>query len=98
VAPIRYGGGIKIKVLEAMACGKPVVTTSVGAEGIAEADEGALIVADDPAEFAEAVVALLSDKNRRASLGEQARQVIERRFSWRRLCDDLDKIYQALAR
>ncbi|MBW4054021.1 MAG: glycosyltransferase [Proteobacteria bacterium] len=96
VAPIRYGGGIKIKVLEAMACGKAVVTTSVGAEGIAEAGEGAFLVADDPAAFAEAVVALLSDKERRATLGEQAWQVIERRFSWKRVCDDLDKIYQAL--
>ncbi|MGD0585829.1 MAG: glycosyltransferase family 4 protein [Oryzomonas sp.] len=96
VAPIRYGGGIKIKVLEAMACGKPVVTTSVGAEGIAEDNEGAFLVADDPAAFAEAVVALLSDKERRAALGEQARQVIERRFSWQRLCDDLDEIYRAI--
>lgn len=97
VAPIRYGGGIKIKVLEAMACGKPVVTTSVGAEGVVETGEEALLVADDPAEFAEAVVALLSDDQRRASQGEQARQVIERRFSWQRLCDDLDKIYLSLA-
>jgi glycosyltransferase involved in cell wall biosynthesis len=96
VAPIRYGGGIKIKVLEAMACGKPVVTTSVGAEGIAEADDGDLIIADDPSLFSEAVVALLSDKARRVALGERARQVIERRFSWQRLCDDIDKIYQAL--
>lgn len=96
VAPIRYGGGIKIKVLEAMACGKPLVTTSVGAEGISEVGEGAFLVADDPARFAEAVVALLSDKERRAALGEQARQVIERRFSWQRVCDDMDKIYQAL--
>jgi glycosyltransferase involved in cell wall biosynthesis len=97
VAPIRYGGGIKIKVLEAMACGKPVVTTSIGAEGIAEADDGALIIADDPAVFAEAVVALLSDKARRVALGERARQIIERRFSWQRVCNDLDKIYKSLA-
>ncbi|MDD2581161.1 MAG: glycosyltransferase family 4 protein [Desulfuromonadaceae bacterium] len=97
VAPIRYGGGIKIKVLEAMACGKPLVTTSVGAEGIAETGEGAFLVADDPARFAEAVVALLSDKERRVALGKRAQQVIERRFSWQRVCDDLDKIYQALA-
>ena len=96
VAPIRYGGGIKIKVLEAMACGKPVVTTSVGAEGIMENGECAFLVADDPAAFAEAVVALLSDKGRCDLLGEQARQVIERRFSWQRLCDDLDKIYLTL--
>jgi glycosyltransferase involved in cell wall biosynthesis len=97
VAPIRYGGGIKIKVLEAMACGMAVVTTSVGAEGIAETGEGAFLVADDPAAFAEAVVTLLSDKERRVSLGEQARQVIEKRFSWQRLCDELDKIYHELA-
>jgi len=96
VAPIRYGGGIKIKVLEAMACGKPLVTTSVGAEGITETDEKPFLIADDPAAFAEAVIALLSDKERRSALGERARQVIERRFSWQRLCDDLNTIYQAL--
>jgi glycosyltransferase involved in cell wall biosynthesis len=95
VAPVRYGGGIKIKVLEAMACGKPVVTTSVGAEGITEAGEKPFLVADAPAAFAEAVVVLLSDKDRRAVLGERARQVIDRRFSWQRLCDDLDNIYQS---
>jgi len=97
VAPIRYGGGIKIKVLEAMACGRPVVTTSIGAEGIAEADEGALMIADDPEDFADAVVALLKDGARRIALGEQARQLVERRFSWRRVMDDLDGIYARLA-
>lgn len=97
VAPIRYGGGIKIKVLEAMACSKPVVTTAVGAEGIvASGATDAFLVADDPVAFAEAVVALLADKERRASLGKQARQVIEQRFSWQRVCDDLDKIYLTL--
>jgi polysaccharide biosynthesis protein PslH len=97
VAPIRFGGGIKLKVLEAMACGKAVVTTSIGAEGIAETDEGALVVADQPAEFAGAVVALLEDEARRLQLGEKARQLIERRFSWRRVIDDLDRIYTGLA-
>ena len=97
VAPIRFGGGIKIKVLEAMACGKAVVTTSIGAEGVAETDEGALVVADQPAEFAGAVVALLADEARRKALGERARQLIERRFSWRRVIDDLDRIYTGLA-
>jgi glycosyltransferase involved in cell wall biosynthesis len=98
VAPIRYGGGIKIKVLEAMACGKPVVTTSVGAEGIIEAEEGALIVTDDPAAFADAVISLLEDEARRTLLGERARHLIERRFSWQRVMDDLDKIYVDLVR
>lgn len=97
VAPIRFGGGIKLKVLEAMACGKPVVTTSVGAEGIAESGAGALVVADDPEGFAGAVIALLADQERRAALGKEARQLIERRFSWRRVIDDLDGIYTRLA-
>jgi glycosyltransferase involved in cell wall biosynthesis len=98
VAPIRYGGGIKIKVLEAMACGRPVVTTSIGAEGIAEADEGALVIADEPAEFADAVAALLKDGARRITLGERARQLVEKRFSWQRVMDDLDSIYSELGR
>jgi len=97
VAPLRYGGGIKIKILEAMACGKAVVTTSTGAEGIADAAEGALIVADDPALFAAAVSELLGDAKRREALGERARELVERRFSWQRVLDDLDGIYAALA-
>lgn len=98
VAPIRFGGGIKIKVLEAMACGRPVVTTSVGAEGITEPEEGALLVADEPAAFADAVVTLLADGAQRTMLGERARQLVERRFSWRRVMDDLDRIYAVLVR
>lgn len=96
VAPIRFGGGIKLKVLEAMACRKSVVTTSVGAEGIAESGDGVLVVVDDPEEFAGAVVELLLDEPRREALGGLARQLIEQRFSWRRVCDDLDQIYRTV--
>jgi polysaccharide biosynthesis protein PslH len=96
VAPIRFGGGIKLKVLEAMACGKAVVTTSVGAEGIAESDEDSLVIADNPEDFAGAVLALLADQARRRDLGDRARQLIERRFSWRRVIDDMDAIYRKL--
>jgi polysaccharide biosynthesis protein PslH len=98
VAPIRFGGGIKLKVLEAMACGKAVVTTSVGAEGIAESGEGSLIVADEPGVFAGAVLALLADQARRRALGERARLLIEQRFSWRRVIDDIDGIYTKIVR
>ena len=98
VAPIRFGGGIKIKVLEAMACGRPVVTTSIGAEGITEPEEGVLMVADEPAAFADAVSALLEDGAQRTALGGRARQLVERRFSWQRVMDDLDRIYADLVR
>jgi len=96
VAPIRFGGGIKLKVLEAMACAKAVVTTSVGAEGIAVPDEDSLVIADNPEEFAGAALALLADEARRRDLAGRARQLIERRFSWRRVIDDLDAIYTEL--
>ena len=96
VAPIRFGGGIKLKVLEAMACGKPVVTTSVGAEGILLAGDDALLVADDPDRFAGEVVALLSDGALRDALGKRARRLVERRFSWDRVVSDLEKIYHGL--
>lgn len=62
IVPVRYGAGIKIKALEALQHGVPVVTTSVGAEGIDGAGGPAVEVCDDPAEFAERVVALLSDE------------------------------------
>ena len=73
VAPLRYGGGVKGKVVEAMRFGLPIVTTSVGVQGLAAARH-AVAVADDPLPFAEAVVALLVDDQRwlRASADEQA--------------------------
>lgn len=96
VAPILYGGGIKIKVLEAMACGRPVVTTTIGAEGIAEADDGVLVIADEPTQFAAEVIKLLEDLAWRRELGEKGRKLIESHFSWTRLLDDLDQIYAGL--
>jgi GT2 family glycosyltransferase/glycosyltransferase involved in cell wall biosynthesis len=73
VAPLRYGGGVKGKVVEAMRFGLPIVTTSVGVQGLAAARH-AVAVADDPLPFAEAVVALLRDDTlwMRASASELA--------------------------
>ncbi len=62
IAPLRYGAGLKGKVLEAMACGTPVVTTPIGDEGYAAGRAGAAIVTDDPREFADAVRRLTTDE------------------------------------
>jgi len=98
VAPLRWGGGIKIKVLEALACGRPVVATSVGAEGIASPGDGALLVADEPGDFASCVYRLLNDPELAGTLGDRGRELVTRRFSWDRVTDDLGRIYAGLAR
>jgi glycosyltransferase involved in cell wall biosynthesis len=98
VAPLRLGGGIKIKVLEAMACGRPVVATSVGAEGIASLEDEALLVADEPGRFASCVCRLLNDPDLGKSLGERGRELVSQRFSWQRVTEDLARIYAELIR
>lgn len=82
IVPMRQGGGTRLKILEAMALGVPVIATSKGAEGL-DAEPGRhLLVADDPAEFAEAVVQLLRSPERRQSLVEEALQLVAHRYDW----------------
>ncbi|MGI8741285.1 MAG: glycosyltransferase [Bryobacteraceae bacterium] len=74
VCPILAGSGMRVKLLEAFAAGMPVVSTKVGAEGLAENDGELCGLADDPAEFAEKVVALFNDAKQARELAERARQ------------------------
>lgn len=95
VCPLRSGGGVKSKVLEGMAVGRPVVTTSVGAEGIEGARDGEhWIVRDDPDAFAREVAALLRDPARRAAIGAAARRLVEGRYGWGRSLDVLESVYR----
>lgn len=82
VAPIRQGGGTRLKILEAMALGTPVVATSKGAEGLDVADGEHLLLADDPQRFADAVLRLLADDVLAARLRRNARQLVEERYDW----------------
>jgi glycosyltransferase involved in cell wall biosynthesis len=83
VVPIRQGGGTRLKILEAMALGTPVVATPKGAEGLEVADGEHLAVADDPAAFAARTVALLCDPALRERLATAARCRVEERYDWR---------------
>jgi glycosyltransferase involved in cell wall biosynthesis len=94
VAPLILGTGIKNKVLEAMAMGKCVVTTSIGAQGINAVSGKDLIIADDPNEFATWVVNLLKDKQLRQKLGDNARRIIESQNSWKKIAERLDQIFR----
>ena len=73
VVPIRYGGGTRIKILEALALGRPVVSTTIGAEGLDLRDGAHILLADTPADFARHCVALARDPDLRTRLAESGR-------------------------
>ena len=93
VVPMRMGGGTRLKVLEAMVMGKAVVSTALGCEGYGLTPGREAIVADDPAAFAEGVVALLGDAERRAALGANARDFAASRYDWSRIVPMLERAY-----
>ena len=95
VVPLRMGGGTRLKVLEAMAMGKAVVSTAVGAEGLRARPGQELLIADAPADFARAVVALLRDPARRAVLGQAAHTFVSERFDWATILPRLEAVYSA---
>jgi glycosyltransferase involved in cell wall biosynthesis len=82
VVPTRAGSGMRVKILEAMAQGLPVVTTTVGAEGIEVVPGTHLLIADDPAAFADATVRVLTDAPMRQQLREHARARAAERYDW----------------
>lgn len=82
VVPIRQGGGTRLKILEAMALGTPVVATSKGAEGLDAVAGKHLLVADSPSDFAAATVSLLKDDALRRRLATQARTLMEAQYGW----------------
>ena len=84
IAPLLVGGGTRLKILEALAMGKAVVTTALGCEGLDVTSGEHLLVADDPGEFADAVIGLLRDDARRARLGAAGRALVEEKYSWAR--------------
>jgi sugar transferase (PEP-CTERM/EpsH1 system associated) len=82
VVPLRSGGGTRLKILEAMALGTPVVSTKKGAEGLDATPGLHLLVADEPAAFADAVVQLLQSPIQRRQLADQAHQLVRSRYEW----------------
>jgi glycosyltransferase involved in cell wall biosynthesis len=85
VIPMRMGSGVRFKALEAMAAGVPLVTTRLGASGIAVEHERHALIADTPAAFADASVRLLQDRALARTLTQQARRLVEGRYDWSRI-------------
>ncbi|MBK8870491.1 MAG: glycosyltransferase [Elusimicrobia bacterium] len=96
VFPLRYGGGVKFKILEAMSLGVPTVTTSIGVEGIL-ADSGAeVFVEDKPQAFAQRVIALMTDRGLRLELARRARRRILSLYTREQMRVDIKEAYENL--
>jgi glycosyltransferase involved in cell wall biosynthesis len=98
VAPYHYGEGTKLKVLEAMAAGVPVVSTTIGCQGIDVADGEHVLIADSEREFGMRVTALLRDERMRAKLARAARQRIDEKYTWKKIVGGLEPCLLALAK
>jgi glycosyltransferase involved in cell wall biosynthesis len=85
---------VKIRVLQAMAVGKPVVSTHMVTAGIDVSPGENIIIADEPREFAERVIELLNDKQLREKIGDNARKLMKKEHSWEKTTDRLNEIFQ----
>ncbi|MGA9593846.1 MAG: glycosyltransferase family 4 protein [Candidatus Acidiferrales bacterium] len=90
VVPLRMGSGTRLKILEACAAGKPIVSTSIGAEGLSLEPGKDIFLADDPDDFARSVVMLLRDPARREAIARSARAIVVERYSHPALKKSLD--------
>lgn len=96
VVPLRIGGGTRLKIYEALAMGKAVVSTTIGAEGLPLEEGVHILRADDPGTFAGKVLDLLGDRARRRALGTAGRRLMAQEYSWSRVAQDFERHCRAL--
>jgi glycosyltransferase involved in cell wall biosynthesis len=93
IVPLLAGGGMRVKILDAWCWGLPIVSTTIGAEGIASTDGQDILIADDPAHFAEQVVCLLRDPGLNATIAAGGRRSAEQLYDWRTVYKAWDAVY-----
>jgi polysaccharide biosynthesis protein PslH len=94
--PLRIGGGTRLKVVEALAMAKPVVSTTLGCEGIDVEDGTHLLVADTADAFTDSIGTLFDDREGAAALGRRGRTLVEEAYSWDRSGETLLAFYDRL--
>ncbi|HZQ05071.1 MAG TPA: glycosyltransferase, partial [Anaerolineae bacterium] len=92
--PLRMGSGTRLKVLEAMAMGKAIVSTSFGVSGIECANGRDVLVANTAQDFAHAIALLMRDKNRANELGMHARRLAEAQYDWKKIVPRFEELYK----
>src|SRR4029077_7833351 len=97
IVPLRIGGGTRLKIFEAMAMGKAVVSTTVGAEGLPVTSGDHVMLADEPRTFAHAVVRLMRDVDRRREIEAAARALVVERYDWSAVAGELESALERFA-
>jgi sugar transferase (PEP-CTERM/EpsH1 system associated) len=94
IVPLRIGGGTRLKIFEAMAMGKAVISTAVGAEGLPVQSGKDILLADRPNDFAQSVIGLLRDSHLRRRLGTGARSLVQENYTWGRVAETFVRTLQ----
>jgi len=97
IVPLRGGGGTKLKVLNSMALAKPVVTTSIGVEGIEVTPDENIVVADNPDEFADKIIYLLSNPDIAKNMGRKAREIVKKYYDWEVIGRKMNSLYNEIS-
>jgi len=96
VVPLRIGGGTRLKILQALAMRKAVVSTSIGCEGLDLQPDDHILVADEPQQFAAHTIQLIKDRSLRSRLGENGGVLVQERYDWNAIVGRLDLLYRRL--
>jgi glycosyltransferase involved in cell wall biosynthesis len=96
ICPVRLGGGFRGKILEAMAVGRPIVSTSLGAEGIPSVNGENIIIADEPEDFAAGIEKLLKDRDLYDRIRQEGRKLVEEKYSWAKGVEVLEGILEQM--
>jgi sugar transferase (PEP-CTERM/EpsH1 system associated) len=98
IVPLRVGGGTRLKLYEAMAMAKPVISTSIGAEGLPVRAGEDLLIADGPDRFAQAVISVLTDESLAKKIGRQSCAAVREQFGWNRAASTFARVCEAMVR
>jgi sugar transferase (PEP-CTERM/EpsH1 system associated) len=96
IVPLRAAGGMRVKILDAFAWGIPVVSTSIGCEGIAVTPGRNILIADHPEDFAREVIRVIHDRNLAAQLMVEGRRLVETQYDWRIVYRKIDEVYASV--
>lgn len=97
IVPLRAGGGMRVKILDAWSRGIPIVSTTIGCEGIEVRDGENILIADEPHAFADAVTRIIQNPVLGRQLADNGRRWVEERYHWRKVYPMLDKVYPSVS-